>query len=300
MTKEARTKKPRAAAIRRWIRRGFLVWAIVSTLWLANSVRTQGVDPATLRSSPNITVVDRATTLEFLPVTEKRDTALIFICGSGVSANAYAPLLRPVAEAGYSVFVVKLPWRFAPLESHKQSAVDSALGLIPAHPGFSRWVISGHSLGAALSCRAAQANPTSFSAMVLFGTTHPKHDDLSFLKIPVTKVYASSDGIAPPETVLANQRLLPAHTRWVEIKGGNHSQFGHYGRQLFDGTATISRVEQQKVARSALLEAINEVEGAEQSHAPEPAARPVSNGESVTPGPVNAESGNERLMIVLP
>lgn len=228
-------------------------------------------------------MVDRATTLAFLPVTQKQNTALIFICGSGVSANAYAPLLRPVAEAGYAVFVVKLPWRFAPLESHKQSAVDSALGLIPAHPEFSRWVISGHSLGAALSCRAAQANPTAFSAMVLFGTTHPKQEDLSFLDIPVTKVYASRDGIAPREMVLANQRLLPAHTRWVEIRGGNHSQFGHYGHQLFDGTAAISRVEQQKFARSALLEAINEVERVKQSHAPEPAAEPVSKGESSPP-----------------
>jgi hypothetical protein len=83
--------------------------------------------------------------------------------------------------------------------------------------------------------------------------------------------------------VLANQRLLPAHTRWVEIKGGNHSQFGHYGHQLFDGKAAISRVEQQKVARSALLDAINQVESVEQSHAPEPAAGPVPNGASSPP-----------------
>ena len=92
--------------------------------------------------------------------------------------------------------------------------------------------------------------------MVLIGTTHPKQDDLSFLQIPVTKIYASNDGIAPPDRVLSNQGLLPKQTRWVEIKGGNHSQFGRYGHQLFDGTATISREERERITRAAIVEAI--------------------------------------------
>ena len=46
--------------------------------------------------------------------------------------------------------------------------------------------------------------------------------------------------------------------RGREIKGGNHSQFGHYGHQLFDGKATISREAQQAATRTALLEALSE------------------------------------------
>jgi len=72
----------------------------------------------------------------------------------------------------------------------------------------------------------------------------------------VTKVYASNDGVAPPNRVISNKGLLPKETQWVEIKGGNHSQFGHYGHQLFDGKATISRETQQTATRSALLEAL--------------------------------------------
>ena len=72
----------------------------------------------------------------------------------------------------------------------------------------------------------------------------------------MTKVYASRDGVAPAERVLANRRLLPARTKWVEIAGGNHSQFGRYGHQLFDGTATLPREEQEALTRSAILEAI--------------------------------------------
>lgn len=224
--------------------------------WLANSIRTRGVDDNMMRSGPVISVVDATTTLAFLPASSDGKAGLIFICGSGISAEAYAPLLRPVAEAGYPVFIVKLPYRFAPLESTKQAAVDRARGVITAHPEVSHWVISGHSLGGALAARLAHADAGGLSGMVLIGTTHPKDDDLSFLHMPVTKVYASNDGIAPPDRVLSNQGLLPKHTKWVEIKGGNHSQFGRYGHQLFDGEATISREEQETITRSALLDAI--------------------------------------------
>ena len=245
--------------LRRWVLRGFLLWAVIVVLWLANSYRTRGVPDGTLRSSPTLSVSDGATVLEFLPTSSDGKAALVFICGSGVSAHAYAPLLRPIAEAGYAVFVVKLPYRFAPLASHKQAAVKRALQIPAAHPEISHWVVSGHSLGGALACRVAQSAPEAFSAMVLVGTTHPKQNDLSSLPMPVTKVYASNDGVAPPDRTLANKRLLPKDTQWVEIKGGNHSQFGYYGHQLFDGKATISRETQQSTTRSALLEALTKV-----------------------------------------
>jgi len=251
--------KRKSSAVRRWIRYGFLLWAVISTSWLANSFRTRGVDDDLLRSNPAISVLDQAAILAFSPVSAGGKTALIFICGSGVSAYAYAPLLRPIAEAGYPVFVIKLPYRFAPLEPHKRAAVDRARGVIAAHPELSHWVISGHSLGGALAARMARSDARALSAMVLIGTTHPKHDDLSFLEIPVTKVYASNDGVAPVDRIVSNRGLLPKHTKWVEIKGGNHSQFGRYGHQLFDGTATLSREGQEAVTRSAILEVITEV-----------------------------------------
>ena len=242
----------------RWIRRGFLLWAAFSTLWLANSMRTRGVDAALLRNNAEVSVVNGATTLDFSPVAPADKAALIFICGSGVAAEAYAPLLRPIADAGHPVFVVKLPYRVALLEAHKRAAVDRALGVVATHLRIPAWVIAGHSLGGALACRAAQAEPGVFSGLVLVGTTHPKNDDLSSLPLPVTKVYGSEDGVAPPDRMFANRRLLPKETRWVEIKGGNHSQFGHYGRQLFDGEPAASREAQQAATRSALLEALDD------------------------------------------
>jgi pimeloyl-ACP methyl ester carboxylesterase len=256
MTTATTAKKSGAHSIRRWVRLGFLLWTVVSLSWLANSVRTQGVDDGLLRSSQDVTILDRPTALEFLPAKPHGKSALIFICGGGIHPHAYAPLLRPIADAGYPVFVVKLPYRFAPLSSHKDEAVDRARSLVAAHTEVLHWVIAGHSLGGALAARMAKTERGINTAFVLIGTTHPKDHDLSRIDTPVTKVYATNDGVAPTDQVMLNKKLLPAGAKWVEIKGGNHSQFGHYGHQLFDGKATISREEQQAITRETLLEAL--------------------------------------------
>lgn len=254
-THQATGDRPRRR-IHWWVRRFFFAWAILSTLWVANKMRTRGVSAELLRTSPAVAVSDGPAVLEFRPARAKGGSALIFFCGAGVSAHAYAPLLRPVAEAGYPVFIVKLPYRFAPFDSHKETAIDRARGVIAAHPAVAHWVISGHSLGGALAARAVHASPADVAALVLIGTTHPRRDDLSALQLPVTKVYGSNDGVAPYDRMQATKHLLPAHTKWIEIRGGNHSQFGHYGHQLLDGKPTITRAAQQTATRSAILDAL--------------------------------------------
>ncbi len=244
---------------RRIIRVAFLAWGIFVFAYLANSMRTRGVAAEMLGSTTTVAVLSSDTALVFAPSTPRNDAALLFFCGSGVTAEAYAPLMRLVADSGYLVVIIKLPYRFAPLESHKQAALARARSMMAEFPRITQWVVSGHSLGGALAARFTAANSSAVTGLVLIGTTHPKEQDLSTLPMPVTKVYALNDGVAPADRVLGNRRLLPAATQFYAIPGGNHSQFGRYGHQLFDGDATISRDEQERLTAAVLLAMLTKV-----------------------------------------
>lgn len=244
--------------LHRWLRVAVLAWALGASLWLANSLRTQGVPPAMLQSDARVRLLDTGSALALQPAAGLKPRGLIFFCGSGVAAEAYVPLLRPIAEAGHRVFIVRLPWRFAPLDSHRDEAIAHARELMAGQSDTTAWVAAGHSLGGAIAARWLQTAQPGVAALVLVGTTHPKSQDLSALALPVIKVYADHDEVAAERNVLANKHLLPAATEWIKIQGGNHSQFGHYGHQLFDGEASISRDEQQRLTRAALFKALGD------------------------------------------
>lgn len=223
---------------------------------MLNTFRTRDVAGALLSSDSTVQVDSSRELLVFRPLVATGKAGLVFIVGAGVGAEAYAPLLRPIAEQGYPVHVVRLPYRVAPLESHKLTAIRRARSVIEYDPAVPGWVVAGHSLGGALASRLAVNAPEGVKAIVLIGTSHPKRDDLAGSSISFIKVVGTKDGVATPEMVETNRHLLPAATSWVIVEGGNHSQFGHYGHQLFDGTPAIERERQQELTRTALLEAL--------------------------------------------
>ena len=65
--------------------------------------------------------------------------------------------------------------------------------------------------------------------------------------------------VGVPVRVDASRALLPADTRYVPIEGGNHAQMGWYGPQPGDGTATISREDQQQQVVAATEELLSTV-----------------------------------------
>jgi pimeloyl-ACP methyl ester carboxylesterase len=62
--------------------------------------------------------------------------------------------------------------------------------------------------------------------------------------MPTLLIYGTQDGLFSLEMVEDARALLPEDTIYVAIDGGNHSQFGSYGLQTGDNTATISPLEQ--------------------------------------------------------
>jgi pimeloyl-ACP methyl ester carboxylesterase len=228
----------------KWIRRIWMGSGLAFMAWLFWNAQARGVDPMLLRTGNAIVVADSGPFLRFSPRATSSAAGLIFLPGAAVDPTAYAPLLRAVADAGHPVVLVRLPWRMAPTAA-SQVTVRERITAVQAGEPARRWVLAGHSRGAALSARFAGAYPDLLAGLVLIGTTHPKRGSLASLAMPVTKIYGTRDCVADSASVLANASLLPPGTRWVRIEGANHRQFGWYGAQLGDCSATISREAQQ-------------------------------------------------------
>jgi len=241
----------------------WITFGILFIIWMANSFRARGFDKSILESDSKITVEETSHFLAFIPNASSQPVGLIFFPGGLVQPEAYAPMARTIAEQGYNVFIVKLPFGSAPLESQEVDVMNQALEIMNSNVSNQFWVVSGHSRGAAIASRFAYKHGESFDGLILIGTSHPKEAafDLSNSFLAVTKIYATYDGLASTDEVEANAIYLPANTNWVLIEGGNHSQFGYYGSQLGDDSATISREQQQKLMIEAILSALNRVQG---------------------------------------
>ena len=226
-----------------------IIWIVAGLgffIWQFQSFQAQGFDFERLNQTPEIYISENGPAIEVMPIERSEAVGLIFYPGGMVDPNAYLPLAHALADRGYPVIIVKLPYRSAP-RSVQEAAVHSYVRATINDSIITHWAIGGHSRGGVLATHFVHQYPTVVDALILIGTTHPKEAVWSLAKsrLPVTKIYGTADGIADPTTVLANRHLLPAHAQLLPIKGGNHSQFGYYGKQLGDGRATISRAEQQ-------------------------------------------------------
>lgn len=249
-----------AASRRRKAFRLFLAvfWtAVLSWMWL--SMQARGVDETVLTSDDRVEVLESMAVLRFLPRGQAQPVGLIFYPGALVEPDAYAPLAREVAEAGFPVFLVKLPYRLAPRAAHEAEVARRTDAVLSDHSEIRSWVLGGHSRGGALAAQIAPSRQVRLAGLLLIGTSHPRDDDLSGLRLDVTKIFASEDGLASEAEVKEFARLLPPSTHWVRIKGGNHAQFGWYGRQLGDRSATISREEQHRQTVAAVLDALRRI-----------------------------------------
>jgi len=248
--------------IRKIIRTLWIIFGILFLVWMANSYRAQGFDKDILESDSLVTIEETGGFLSFRPNASLQPAGLIFLPGGMVQPEAYAPMARRIAEQGHAVFIVKLPFGSAPLQSQQTRVMDSALEIMRANPSIQDWAVGAHSRGAAIASRFALFQGNGFDGLILMGTSHPKEQafDLSNSPLTVTKIYATNDGLASQEEVEANAIYLPDTTTWVLIDGGNHSQFGYFGNLLGDQAATISREQQQALTEKAILEALERIQ----------------------------------------
>ncbi len=167
------------------------------------------------------------------------DTGFIFYPGANVEAVAYLPLLEKIEkECGITCVLVKMPFNMAVFD---ENAADH---VINEFPNIKKWYIGGHSLGGAIASMYAAKHQDKVQGLILMGA------------------YLSADYPGSRTLVIygslntAIERHLKGTEYVVKIEGGNHAEFGNYGRQFGDAEAAISREEQQTQTKNAVKEFI--------------------------------------------
>ena len=175
--------------------------------------------------------------------------ALIFYPGARVEYTAYLPLLYKVADGGLDCFLVDMPLNVPLLNN--DAAAD-----ITENYDYEKWYLGGHSLGGvAASIYAADHD---FDGMV-FLASYP----IKTIDEPALEMYGSNDKILKEDGRSKSDEKLSDESVVEVIEGGNHAQFGNYGKQRGDGEASISREKQQEITVLRILEFFNYIEADE-------------------------------------
>ena len=228
-----------------------IAFLLVVVLAYARPFVATSTATAALQSKNGARLADRLGWYELIPVRQDesgddiRPTAgLVFVPGARIDARAYANVLRPVAEAGYLVAVLKEPFGFSLLDS------DHGKKVLDVHPEITDWAIGGHSLGGSTAASLADQDERIKGLVLL--ASYPG-DPLVRTDLKAVSISGTADGFTTQADIEASKRSLPPDTSYVVINGAVHSSFGDYGEQSGDGVATVDRTEAQtEIARATL------------------------------------------------
>lgn len=164
--------------------------------------------------------------------------------GALVEPSAYLPLAEKIAVKGFDVHIMRMPFHLAILDS---DAVES-LELDDGKPVF----LAGHSLGGVAASKHVSDNPEAYDGLILLASYPQRSIDLTEWDEPVLSISASNDEVMDEDLYGDAFENLPESTARYEIQGGNHANFGSYGKQRLDGVATITRESQQRIAANRI------------------------------------------------
>jgi len=227
---------------------GFLAWGLTPLGPTDDAL-------AAMESNPLVTVQDHGDFVVFTPTTNAPITGFILYPGGHVDHRSYAPVAQKIASRGYMVSIVRMPLSLAVF------GVDRADEVIAAYPDIRYWVIGGHSLGGSMAASYAKEHPVRIQGLALWASYPPAGDDLSSTDLKGLSTYGTNDQVLDMNNYNATLSLLPPGTILEAIEGGNHAQFGNYGPQPGDGTATITAADQQAQAADLTVRLLRAVEG---------------------------------------
>lgn len=215
---------------------------------VAQSIYDEGQENGTIIVDSNLTTL--------IP-DESNGVGIIFYPGAKVEDYAYVPLLNQLREEGFTVVLIDMPFHMA---IFNVNAADDVFDIITeveldddtdsvdlssdvvAMVDVEEWYIMGHSMGGAMASSYASDNEELFEGLILIGAyVYGDYDPENALTIYGTFNSNLEENIDYTENI-------------VIIEGGNHAQYGNYGKQDGDPDATITDVEQQEITIDAIVE----------------------------------------------
>lgn len=225
----------------KWIIGSIAVLLITMTalffIYVSDYYRSDKSVSELLENSTNISVEGDLTVIKS---SAKSDTALIFYPGGKVESSAYLPLLVKISESGITCILIKMPFNLAVFNT---KAADN---IYDKFPEIKHWYLGGHSLGGAMASNYAANNPDKIDGLILLGAyiygDYPPEETLT--------VYGTEDFGLDLSKISYDENVYV-------LNGGNHAQFGNYGKQKGDGDASIERDVQQDLAVNYISEFIH-------------------------------------------
>lgn len=219
-------------------------------IWTSITYKPHSLAKEALISDSNVEVrVDK--NIYFTPKNSIATKGFIFYPGAKVEPESYAPLCKKIAENGYEVVIVHMPLNLAILSYNKGESIINEFSHIKT------WIVGGDSLGGSMASKFAAEN-TMVDGVVLI-SSYPLSDDLKNIGKDVLSIWGSKDGIVDFEKLIKSKNNLPDNTNYVEIEGGNHSQFGDYGDLKGDQIPIIGREKQINIAADNISRFINNI-----------------------------------------
>ena len=212
---------------------GVFVW------WALTPLGPDDEAVAALESDDTVEVTETDSSWLFSPAGENPHLGLVLYPGGRVDPRSYAPLARELAERGYLVAITPMPLNLAVFDP------DAAQAVIDEHPDIVTWTIGGHSLGGSMAARFANTNRDTIHGLALLAAYPTSSDDMSDAEFESVSIYGDRDGVLSADSFTETIPQMPAGTRFVEIEGGNHAQFGNYGPQPGDLEAAIPSEDQR-------------------------------------------------------
>lgn len=178
---------------------------------------------------------------------EQSEVGIILYPGAKVEALAYSYLAEQLADEGYNVFIPSMPLNFAVF------GINRADDVMQLDESITTWYIGGHSLGGSMAAAYTKKHPDKIDGLFFLGSYTNDSYNLSELTTPSLSIYAEFDGLSTLNKIEKNRIYNPKSTKYVEIKGGNHAQFGMYGAQKNDLEASISTKKQQDLTIKEII-----------------------------------------------